>query len=406
MTTSPPEAPSAPPPSEGPRVSRDDVRDLDRLRRTVGPDRYVAGVSGGVARHLDIDPAIVRVLFVVLAFFGGTGLLLYVALWLLLPEDGSDRAVVGLDSRSLTVAIVAVLGLSVVLLVGDSWGGFGFPWPLTVIGIIVAVVLLTRDRHDVSAPIAPAARNDPAAGHGPAAPAHPAYDSAVAIRPSRAPGARGVPDLPRPTAPQRPRDPRRRGPILFWFTLAGIALGGGILGIADVSGLDVAASAYPALALAITAVMLLVGSVYGRAGGLILLGLVIAPFGVVATVADNYEGEDRTEAPRTAAGVSTTYSMEAGELTVDLRGVTDPEELDGRMILVDGGIGRIDVILPDGVDVDVSASVDGPGNVSLFGRNRDGFDPSSFSRQDVTDEVATFTLDISLGVGEIVVTSN
>jgi len=398
MTTTPPEAPPTPP-SEGPRVTRDDVRALDRLRRTVGPDRYVAGVSGGVARHLDIDPAIVRVLFVVLVFFGGTGLLLYGALWLLLPEQGTEQAVVNLDSRSLTVAVVAVLGLAAVLLVGDSWGGFGFPWPLTVLGIIVAVVLLTRDRRDL--PPSPAyTPGTPATAYGePVGPA-------VGIRPSRAPGARGVPDLPRQAAPPRPRDPRRRGPILFWFTLACIALAGGVLGIADVSGLDVPGSAYPGLALTIVGVVLLTGAFYGRAGGLILLGLLMAPVLAVSTIADDYEGDVRTERPMTAAAVGNSYRMGAGELVLDLSRVSDPEELDGRMIDVSAGLGRVEVIVPDDTDVDVSVRVDGPGDVSVFGRRDDGFDTTTFTRQDVRDEVAAFSLDVNIGLGEIVITSN
>ena len=129
MTSTPPEAPPTPPVG-GPRVTRDQIRDLDRLQRTTGSQKYVAGVAGGVARHLDIDPAIVRVLFVVLTFFGGAGLLLYGALWLLMPEDDGDQAMINLDKRSLGFVLVAVLGLAAVLLVGDSWGGFGFPWPL------------------------------------------------------------------------------------------------------------------------------------------------------------------------------------------------------------------------------------------------------------------------------------
>ena len=44
--------------------------------------------AGGLARHLDIDPIIVRVALVVLVFFGGSGLLLYGAMWLLVPEEG------------------------------------------------------------------------------------------------------------------------------------------------------------------------------------------------------------------------------------------------------------------------------------------------------------------------------
>ena len=55
--------PGTPPPS-GPRVTRDEIKDLVRLRRSV-PDRHVAGVAGGLARHLDVDPIIVRVALVV-----------------------------------------------------------------------------------------------------------------------------------------------------------------------------------------------------------------------------------------------------------------------------------------------------------------------------------------------------
>ena len=43
------------------------------------------------ARHLDVDPLILRVAFVVLVFFGGAGLILYGACWLLVPEEGDRR---------------------------------------------------------------------------------------------------------------------------------------------------------------------------------------------------------------------------------------------------------------------------------------------------------------------------
>src|SRR4051795_6963333 len=90
MTTTPPETPT-PPPDSGPRVSRDEVRDLGRLRRST-TDRRVAGVAGGLARHLDVDPLVLRIAFVLLVFFGGAGLILYGACWLLVPEDGDERA--------------------------------------------------------------------------------------------------------------------------------------------------------------------------------------------------------------------------------------------------------------------------------------------------------------------------
>jgi phage shock protein C len=56
-------------------------------------DRMLAGVAAGVARYLDLDVTIVRIVLVVLAFCGGAGVPLYVAGWLLIPEDGTDRSI-------------------------------------------------------------------------------------------------------------------------------------------------------------------------------------------------------------------------------------------------------------------------------------------------------------------------
>ena len=106
MTTTPPEAPQQPPGptgSDGPRVTGDEMRDLTRLRRS-STDKHVAGVAGGLGRHLDIDPIIVRVAFVVLAFFGGAGVLAYGALWLLVPDD-EDNVTIDLDNRTRNVAL-------------------------------------------------------------------------------------------------------------------------------------------------------------------------------------------------------------------------------------------------------------------------------------------------------------
>ena len=115
MTTTPPEAPPGPDasgdpgpqgPQHGPRATRDDIRDLSRLRRTTGPDKKVAGVAGGLARHLDVDPLILRVALVVLVFFGGAGLIVYAACWLLVPEDGDERAPFNFDDRTRTIALL------------------------------------------------------------------------------------------------------------------------------------------------------------------------------------------------------------------------------------------------------------------------------------------------------------
>jgi phage shock protein C len=48
--------------------------------------RMVAGVSGGLGEYLGVDPTIVRLGFVVTAFFGGAGIIAYVVAWLIVPE--------------------------------------------------------------------------------------------------------------------------------------------------------------------------------------------------------------------------------------------------------------------------------------------------------------------------------
>jgi phage shock protein C len=51
-------------------------------------DRMLAGVAGGLAEYLEIDPVIIRLLFVIVALFGGgfIGLFIYVVLWIIMPE--------------------------------------------------------------------------------------------------------------------------------------------------------------------------------------------------------------------------------------------------------------------------------------------------------------------------------
>lgn len=50
-------------------------------------DRKVAGVCGGLAQYFNFDPTLMRVLFVVLALLGGPGLLIYLVLWIVVPEE-------------------------------------------------------------------------------------------------------------------------------------------------------------------------------------------------------------------------------------------------------------------------------------------------------------------------------
>jgi phage shock protein PspC (stress-responsive transcriptional regulator) len=63
-----------------------------QLRRSAD-DRMLAGVAGGIARYLDADVTLVRVIIAALALFTGAGVALYIAAWLLIPEDGEDQPV-------------------------------------------------------------------------------------------------------------------------------------------------------------------------------------------------------------------------------------------------------------------------------------------------------------------------
>ena len=56
-----------------------------RLTRSV-KDKVIGGVAGGIAEYFEIDPVIVRVLFVVSLFFHGAGFIAYIVLWIALPE--------------------------------------------------------------------------------------------------------------------------------------------------------------------------------------------------------------------------------------------------------------------------------------------------------------------------------
>jgi phage shock protein PspC (stress-responsive transcriptional regulator) len=62
-----------------------------QLRRSAD-DRMLAGVAGGIARYLDADVTLVRVIIAALVLLNGAGLALYIAAWLLIPEDGEDQS--------------------------------------------------------------------------------------------------------------------------------------------------------------------------------------------------------------------------------------------------------------------------------------------------------------------------
>ena len=61
------------------------------IRKTDG--KMVAGVAAGLGAYTGLDVTLLRVLFVVFTIFGGAGLIIYIVMWILVPEEGSDRTV-------------------------------------------------------------------------------------------------------------------------------------------------------------------------------------------------------------------------------------------------------------------------------------------------------------------------
>ena len=53
-------------------------------------DRWLAGVCGGLAEYFDVDGTLVRVLFILFGFAVGGGILIYIILWIIMPEAPDD----------------------------------------------------------------------------------------------------------------------------------------------------------------------------------------------------------------------------------------------------------------------------------------------------------------------------
>lgn len=397
------------------------LRDLGALRRST-VDRKVAGVAGGLGRHFGIDPTLLRVLFVVAAFFGGAGLVAYVAFWLLVPREDTGAAVIDTAIGTRQVLLIAVGICAALLIVGDSWSGSpGLPFVLVPLGIAAILYVVLKERGeggDRPVPATSAAGTTPGTAPGAATGAPPsAYGPpAYGATPPTSTGSYGPPQPPPagpayyyPEPPPPPAPPVRpdRGPRLFWPTLALVAIAWGILGIADTYGGGVVDGAYPATALAVVGAMLVLGSRVGRPGGLVPLGVVLALVLAGTTFGDSFDdapdNDRRVVTPMSAAVIDDRYRMNTGAFELDLREVTDLEALDGRTIRVDGDAGELRVLLPEGLDATVDASIGAVGAIDLPGRSTGGFSVDATERidEDPGSDDPTVDLQLDLVAGHI-----
>ena len=55
-------------------------------------NKKIAGVCGGLGEYFEIDPTLIRLVFALLFFGYGTGVMLYILLWIILPEESAVKA--------------------------------------------------------------------------------------------------------------------------------------------------------------------------------------------------------------------------------------------------------------------------------------------------------------------------
>lgn len=356
-------------PSDG--FASQNLRTISDVRRA-SDDRIVAGVCAGVARHLNIDPIIVRIAVVALTFVGLAGLILYLAAWFLLPEDDAERSVAAdwfrLDQnepqvRAIGLFVAAVL--AVVAIVGDSgWGLWWIGWwVLPAAFLFWLFVVRPRQRREELL----------ATSAGAAAGANPGTWSSDPDELKAQVDAYTAAKTAQALERKRQRYERRRESRALWrLTLSLIAIAIAVTLILDQqAGVD--GSAYIVAALLAVAIGCLVGTLWGNAGGLVGLGLLLTVALLVASaVPDGRVGEQVRE-PQTLTGLQSSYRHGIGEFELNLSGFDKPAQLAGRTVHINTGIGQTTVYVPEGIPVKLDAELRG-GEINAFGRQWHGRD--------------------------------
>lgn len=373
---------------------------MRRLLRTPD-DKVVAGVCGGLGRYFDIDPVIFRIAFAALTLAGGTGVVVYLVFWVAVPEVGAghslgEHLVHHGPNRSL--AGVVLLAIAALVIVGNVFDS-GFGGALVLMAAGAALLVWKKDerppsdggRRDHGAPAGAGAIDD---------------DDGYLYEPHDEMEDDGPPFATssgyvryRSDAPVRTRGPRS---YLGRLTVGVLLLVAGGFAMGSATGaVETSLETFFGVALLITGAGLLVGARFGRARGLIPLGVVLTLLLAGASFLDvplrGGMGE-RIHRPVTADDVRGDYRLLAGTMTIDLSRVRfgpATTEIEASV-----AAGELIVLVPRGVDVQVDVSTSA-GEVDVLGHTDEGVG-IDMQRVDEDDgRSARLELDLQVGVGTV-----
>ncbi|MFI6099025.1 PspC domain-containing protein [Lentzea sp. NPDC051213] len=358
--------------------------------------RKLGGVATGIALRYQIDPVIVRIAFVALTLSGGVGLPLYLAGWLLLPEEGDQvsplEALINKGHSSMSQAQTVLLGFMLFPAFAFTFGSGGFQVVVTIAAAVAGIYLLQKNRGH----LAPATTlaEPPLV---PPVPGAPAWDPLGA-----APFAW---DLPEPTPMPTPQPParRQRKPRIGLATLgvATIVLIGS--GIAGQFSSWFTAPHIVGLTIAVLAAGMLIGAFAGGGRWLawLLVPLSVIGFGLTAV---GFDGPSRmgsvSYTPTSLSDVKSGYDMGVGSVELNLRHLPDSGEV---KTAIDVDLGEVIVHVPDGADVKFLCQATSIGDINCLDRRAEG----SEVRVDGNDlgnngeGGLKIDLDVRAGVGEV-----
>jgi phage shock protein PspC (stress-responsive transcriptional regulator) len=351
--------------SEGQSGTETAGGDLRRLRRS-RDNRLVAGVCGGLAEYFGLGAAIYRIIFVALALAGGSGLLLYAAAALVIPDEEAEDSLAAQTLREHRDRPWLVIGVGLLVLAGFFFvGGSHAFWPVAggiwLLALIAGALIV-------------------------------AWETG---------GRKRRPTIAADGTVTKPVDTR---PSLFWPGLGALIVGAGVLGLLDATdAVDVNWDVALAGGVIVAGLLVALGFLWRGAAAFGVLGIVLLAFMGAALAFDGISVRggvgDRTEMPVVASALQHAYRLGVGNLELDLRHVPLPPG--ETRIEAHVGVGKLVVDLPPGVPAAIDGKVRG-GDLTLLDREESGWrvherviDPS-FANAD-----RRIVLDVDVGLGDV-----